>query len=139
MTPEELDDYEVLLPEVLAAVTYSYEAGQYPQMSDDVQVYVAGDGGLLETLHVAIRLTAALREANAALDKVRTLCSQNGYTTYDQEKHLGPPPWKHDDPAVQAWEKAHGHDVRLECYPEYGCLLLIDPYDVIAAIEGSGT
>lgn len=23
-----------------------------------------------------------------------------------------------------AWEEAHGHDVRLKCYPEYGCQVL---------------
>lgn len=43
------------------------------------------------------------------------------YRPFDQDRHLGPPPWSGDDPAVQGWEDAHGHDVRLKCYPEFGC------------------
>lgn len=43
------------------------------------------------------------------------------YLPYDQRKHLGPPPWE-DSPELQAWEKAHNHDVRVKCIPEYGCV-----------------
>lgn len=39
---------------------------------------------------------------------------------FDQERWLGEPPWR-DDAKVQEWETAHGHDVRLKCYPEFGC------------------
>jgi hypothetical protein len=46
------------------------------------------------------------------------------YTPFDQEAHLGAPPWRIADPAVRAWETAHGHDVRGRCYPEYGCLVI---------------
>ena len=38
----------------------------------------------------------------------------------DQERWLGPPPWQYT-PTLKAWEEAHGHDVRVKCYPEYGC------------------
>jgi hypothetical protein len=43
------------------------------------------------------------------------------YMPFDQERWLPDPPWKPTDPALQAWEKAHGHDVRLKCYSEFGC------------------
>lgn len=46
------------------------------------------------------------------------------YRPWDREEKLGPPPWKHDDPKVVAWVAAHGHDVRLKCYPELGCQLV---------------
>ena len=46
------------------------------------------------------------------------------YRPWDREEHCGPPPWKPDDPNVIAWEKAHGHDIRLKCYPEFGCQVL---------------
>ena len=46
------------------------------------------------------------------------------YIPFDREAHLGKPPWKHDDPAVVAWEAAHGHDVRMKCYPEFGCMVI---------------
>lgn len=48
----------------------------------------------------------------------------SGYRPWDQGRHLGPPPWKPSDPALVAWEAAHGHDVRLKCYAEFGCLVL---------------
>ncbi len=52
------------------------------------------------------------------------------YTPWDQDEHLGPPPWSEYDPHVIAWEAAHGHDVRLKCYAEYGCLVIEqDAYD----------
>lgn len=43
------------------------------------------------------------------------------YAPFDQDKHLGDPPWS-DEEALQAWEEAHGHDARVKCLPEYGCL-----------------
>jgi hypothetical protein len=46
------------------------------------------------------------------------------YRPWDQEEKLGEPPWSKDDPKLQAWEAAHGHDVRLKCYPEFGCQAL---------------
>lgn len=55
---------------------------------------------------------------------------QMNYKPFDQDAHLGEPPWSPDDPALQAWEKAHGHDVRLKCYVEFGCQV-IEP-----ALEG---
>lgn len=45
---------------------------------------------------------------------------------------LGPPPWKPDDPRLQGWEAAHGHDVRLDC-DLHGCSVLIEAYE--AAVE----
>ena len=46
------------------------------------------------------------------------------YEPFDQDKWLPAPPWRPDDPALIAWEKAHGHDVRLKCYVEYGCQVI---------------
>jgi hypothetical protein len=43
------------------------------------------------------------------------------YWPFDQATKLPPPPWKSDLPALVEWEAAHGHDVRLKCYPEFGC------------------
>jgi len=48
------------------------------------------------------------------------------YHPFDQEEKLGPPPWDPLDPAVADWERAHGHDVRLRCYAEYGCMRIED-------------
>ena len=41
----------------------------------------------------------------------------------------------YDKEQAEAWEKVHGHDIRLNCYPEFGCQLLIDPEDLFLAIE----
>lgn len=46
------------------------------------------------------------------------------YRPWDREEKLGSPPWSRNDPKLVAWEKAHGHDVRLKCYPEFGCLVV---------------
>lgn len=59
-------------------------------------------------------LTAEIR---AELAKV-----MNGYRPRDQTVWLGEPPWQ-DSESLQAWENAHGHDPRLKCYPEFGCLV----------------
>lgn len=46
----------------------------------------------------------------------------SGYALFDQRTKLGEPPWS--GAALEAWEKAHGHDARLKCYPEFGCQVL---------------
>lgn len=46
------------------------------------------------------------------------------YEPFDQEHWIGEPPWHEGNPAVKAWEAAHGHDVRLKCYVEYGCQVI---------------
>jgi len=43
------------------------------------------------------------------------------YRRFDRLERLGEPPW--EGPPLAAWEAAHGHDVRLKCYPEFGCRL----------------
>ena len=48
----------------------------------------------------------------------------NDYEPFDQKTWLGESPWKVSDPAVIAWEAAHGHDPRIKCFAEYGCQLL---------------
>lgn len=50
------------------------------------------------------------------------------YAPFDQEQHLGKPPWT-DDERRHTWERAHGHDVRLKCYPEFGCLVIQEEAD----------
>lgn len=50
--------------------------------------------------------------------------TRDNYAPFDQDKHLGDPPWDPKDPGLVAWERAHGHDVRLKCYPEFGCLVI---------------
>jgi len=54
------------------------------------------------------------------------------YSTWDRDKKLGQPPYDKD--ALVRWESVHGHDVRLKCFPEFGCQLLLDPEDVIDAL-----
>lgn len=52
------------------------------------------------------------------------------YKPFDQEEKLGPPPWGALDEKVANWERAHGHDVRVKCYAEYGCQVIeADAYD----------
>jgi hypothetical protein len=46
------------------------------------------------------------------------------YEPFDQANHLGDPPWRPGDHRLTAWERAHGHDARLKCYPEFGCLVI---------------
>lgn len=58
----------------------------------------------------------------------------NSYRPFDQERHLPPPPWQPDDPALIAWESAHGHDVRTKCYPEYGCQAIGYALDAVEEI-----
>lgn len=53
------------------------------------------------------------------------------YYRFDQDEKLGPPPWS--GPALDAWEAAHGHDVRLKCYVEFGCLLIEAEVDRLRA------
>jgi hypothetical protein len=55
------------------------------------------------------------------------------YLPWDQEKWLGEPPWKADDPEVIAWEAAHNHDVRLKCYPEYQCRAIENKLELVEA------
>lgn len=52
------------------------------------------------------------------------------YRPFDQERHLGRPPYS-DSSAVKAWEEAHGHDVRLKCYPEFGCQAIQNENDLL--------
>lgn len=59
--------------------------------------------------------TSRAADGTAADDDVR-------YEPFDQDRHLGPAPWS--GPALAAWEAAHGHDARVKCYPEFGCLAL---------------
>lgn len=65
--------------------------------------------------------------ANTSADQRALRFEQTGivYRTWDREEKLGPPPWSSKDPKVIAWEHAHGHDVRLKCYAELGCDLVV--------------
>jgi hypothetical protein len=54
----------------------------------------------------------------------------SAYRPFDQEEKLGPPPWGALDEKVALWERAHGHDVRLKCSPDFGCQVIEgDAYD----------
>jgi hypothetical protein len=50
------------------------------------------------------------------------------YTPFDQDRKLPPKPWKTKNMAanddLEKWESAHGHDVRLKCSAEFGCLVI---------------
>lgn len=55
------------------------------------------------------------------------------YRPWDQDTWLSEPPWNPTDPALMAWEAAHGHDVRMKCYPEFGCMALNYEADEVRA------
>lgn len=60
------------------------------------------------------------------------------YRCWDREEKLGSVPeggFKPTDPKVIAWEAAHGHDLRLKCYPEFGCLLIPDFEDMVDRVQ----
>lgn len=46
------------------------------------------------------------------------------YVPFDQQDKLGPPPWDPLDEDLANWERAHGHDVRMKCYAEFGCQVI---------------
>lgn len=72
----------------------------------------------------------------SALQAVLAMCSRNGYTTWDRNKVVPLIDGKYNVEGSKNWEAAHGHDIRLKCYPEFGCQLLLDPSNVREAIEG---
>lgn len=76
-------------------------------------------------------MSAALREAAQAV--VDAFKHEGPYQPHDRRYWLGDPPW--DEDIVKAWEQAHGHDARLPCYEEHGCLLLVGEDDVLALVE----
>lgn len=45
----------------------------------------------------------------------------NDYRPFDRDEKLGEEPWSRE--AIAVWEDAHKHDVRLKCYPEFGCVV----------------
>ena len=55
------------------------------------------------------------------------------YRPFDQKKHLQGPPWT-SGLELEAWEEAHGHDVRVTCYVEYGCKALDDHYEELKSV-----
>lgn len=86
---------------------------------------------LLSPEEIARRLRQYLREFDMAyqgpLELIDALekWANGSYPRRGQvlplRSELGPPPWSPDDPALQRWEAAHGHDVRLECDAVDGC------------------
>jgi hypothetical protein len=70
-------------------------------------------------------------EREKAAQRVRALVP-NGYMTWEQ-------PHLMNESNIAAWEAVHGHDVRMKCYAEYGCQLLLDPVDAIAAARGEAS
>lgn len=68
-----------------------------------------------------------------ALRKAVEICAPNGYTTWDTSM-VPMIDGHYDEAEAKKWELAHGHDIRLKCYPEYGCQLLIDPEDLLTEI-----
>jgi hypothetical protein len=50
------------------------------------------------------------------------------YEPFDQEEKLGKDWRKSHEPDILRWEEAHGHDIRLKCYPEFDCAVLEVPW-----------
>jgi hypothetical protein len=77
-----------------------------------------------------------LATANAKLAKVRELCYRDGYTTWDDSMVFALNGFgAHNSEELKKWEAMHGHDIRLKCYAEFGCQLLVDPFDIIRALD----
>jgi hypothetical protein len=75
-------------------------------------------------------------EANAKLARVRELCYREGYTTWDDSMVFALNGFgAHNPEELKKWEAMHGHDIRLKCYAEFGCQLLVDPEDIIRALD----
>jgi hypothetical protein len=70
-----------------------------------------------------------------ALRAVVELCIEGGYMPFDKSMLTSTDGISWDKVEVAKWEEVHGHDIRLKCYPEFGCQLLIDPRDILEAIE----
>lgn len=67
-----------------------------------------------------------IEEARAEADGF----SDSKYEPFDREKWLGVwsnGSWEHPQ-NIPAWEAAHGHDIRVKCYPEFGCLVVDVPW-----------
>lgn len=84
-------------------------------------------------------LLARIEEAHTgavycALRIVVESCFKDGYTTWDVSM-VPLIDGVYDTGEMAKWEKAHGHDIRLKCYPEFCCQLYIDPQDLIELIE----
>ena len=74
LSREQIDALNDLLPKVRAAVSYSYEAGDYPDnMEAKVERYCGGDGGLLSALTDALDLIETARAYHDAMDEVERL------------------------------------------------------------------
>jgi hypothetical protein len=81
-------------------------------------------------------LLAKVADLEARIAKVRELCSQDGYTTWDDSMVFAPNGFgAHNSEELKKWEAAHGHDIRLKCYAEFGCQLLVDPEEIIRALD----
>ena len=69
-----------------------------------------------------------------ALRAVVELCSSDGYMTWDKSM-VSKIDGVYDKAEAKKWEEIHGHDIRLKCYAENECQLLLDPQTIIQAIE----
>jgi hypothetical protein len=95
---------------------------------------------LKETYRTYTEMTASayseLATANAKLARVRELCYLDGYTTWDDSMVFALNGFgAHNSEELKKWEAMHGHDIRLKCYAEFGCQLLVDPEDIIRALD----
>jgi hypothetical protein len=80
--------------------------------------------------------TAKIAELEAKLARVRELCYREGYITWDDSMVFALNGFgAHNSEELKKWEAMHGHDIRLKCYAEFGCQLLVDPFDIIRALD----
>lgn len=114
-----------------------------PMTNDQTECLARVDGWLehslrRDTLAVdVLELSEYTSEETKALRALRTViekCAPNGYTTWDTSM-VPMVDGKFDPTETEKWEKAHGHDIRLKCFPEFGCQLLIDPEDLLTDIK----
>lgn len=104
-----------------------------PNVRSEVLGKVAADFNRANQLTDSPELRKIIRRQSIALKVAVERCAKDGYTTWDTSM-VPEVDGKYDPVEAEKWEKAHGHDIRLKCYPEFGCQLLIDPEDLLTEI-----
>lgn len=106
------------------------------QVVEDIEQILNADTEQQEQKNIDIEAVRIhWRAQNRALTRLRELCYQNGYTTWDTDSVKLDEEGRFDIREAIEWEKVHGHDIRLPCYPEYSCQLYIDPKEIIEILE----
>lgn len=72
---------------------------------------------------------------HSILTEILEMCFAVGYTTHDRSGVGMDRFGAYDKVEAEKWEAIHQHDIRLPCYVEHGCALLIDPINILELIK----